>query len=55
MIVDLEDMSKEDLVFVAKQAIEQIRQLSDDKERLRKAIKKACEENNIKYIRGLVR
>lgn len=54
MIMNLEDFSKEELIKMNKRAIEQITELIDENQKLKKAIKKACFENNIQYIRGLV-
>lgn len=55
MIVDMKSLSKEELIEMNKRAIDQITKLVEEKQVLEEAIKKACLENNIQYIRGLVK
>lgn len=54
MIVDLKDLSKEELIEMNKKAIENITELIDENQKLKKAIFKADINNNIEYVRGLV-
>lgn len=55
MIVEMKNLSKEDLIDINKKAIAQISKLVEEKQVLEDAIKKACFENNIQYVRGLVK
>lgn len=52
---DLKSFKKEELIKLCIMMAERLEQLSEDNTIFRQAINKACIENNIKYIRGLVR
>lgn len=55
MILEIKDLSENEAKEYLERAVEQISKLVEEKQRLEKAIEKACIENNIQYIRGLVK